>query len=74
MSETWERIEDDLEDFGIKLFMRLFKIAPKALRLFSFRGQIFVYFVVQMSGFVFSVFEALHLFSFGDDNITYIRT
>jgi hypothetical protein len=39
--ETWARIEDDQEDFGIKLFMRLFKIAPKILRLFSFRGHEF---------------------------------
>jgi hypothetical protein len=43
VADTWERIEDDQEDFGIKLFMRLFKIAPKTLRLFSFRGLSFFF-------------------------------
>ena len=37
--ETWEQVNDDLEDFGMKIFMRLFKTAPKVLRLFSFRDE-----------------------------------
>ena len=36
---TWDQVSDDPEDFGMKLFMRMFKILPKALKLFSFRDE-----------------------------------
>jgi len=36
---TWDQVSDDAQDFGMKLFMRMFKIFPKALKLFSFRDE-----------------------------------
>ena len=38
VQESWALVERDLEAHGVKLFMRIFEIAPGALQLFSFRN------------------------------------
>ena len=42
VEESWALVEQDLEANGVAFFLKIFEIAPAALQLFSFKGQIAV--------------------------------
>lgn len=40
VQDSWALVEPDIEEHGVKFFMRIFEIAPPALQLFSFRDEV----------------------------------
>ena len=42
VEESWALVEQDLEANGVAFFLKIFEIAPAALPLFSFKGEICV--------------------------------